>query len=334
MKTRFEATSSPSAGPRRSSTRSGTCSPRRSTRAGRVRRWSCSTRWAGRAPTSPRSTSASAREASAALSSPTPTARPCRPDPRVDPLRRRRPQDGSRRVHRARRARAGISHLSRFAAHGVGADGTIVVATVGHGGRRGHARERTLPRHSRPRDRRDHQPACQAGRLGGLVRARQRRGARARPRRPLGALQGPRRRQPGRHDDTAEGAQARRGRLQRRGQGRAGDRGHRAGLLRVSGRAAVRLGPVRDDRPALHRPAPDRGHDAAGQPGEVRPLPGAVPDDDRRRARARTRFPSGRSTARRRSSSPRRTGSTTATAAAGWPCSTSACPATSSPTAR
>ena len=40
------------------------------------------------------------------------------PDPRVDPLRRRRPQDGTRRVHRPRCAGDGIFDVSRLAAHG------------------------------------------------------------------------------------------------------------------------------------------------------------------------------------------------------------------------
>ena len=104
-------------------------------------------------------------------------------------------------------------------------------------------------------------------------------------------------------------------------------------LSESRGRAPFGSGRVRDDRSALHRPAPDRGHDAADQSGEVRPLPGALPDNDQGRQEhardpVRVDRPPGQ-----RSSSPRRTGSTTAMAHAGSPCSTSACPATSCPTA-
>ena len=67
------------------------------------------------------------------------------------------------------------------------------------------------------------------------------------------------------------------------GKGEPGTLRTRAGLLRVPGRSPVRLRPVRDDRAALPRPAPDRDHDPAGQRREVRPLPGAVPDLDQGR---------------------------------------------------
>ena len=87
---------------------------RGSTPAGRGRRSSSSIPWAGRARTSPRSRSASAKGASPSVERDRPR-RPGRagPDPRVDPIRRRRTEDGADRLHRPRRPRPGIRHLSR-----------------------------------------------------------------------------------------------------------------------------------------------------------------------------------------------------------------------------
>ena len=145
----------------------------------------------------------------------------------------------------------------------------------------------------------------------------------------LGALQGPRRRQPDRHDDQAAGAQAGPGGLQRRGKERAGNRSEAAGLLRVSRGAPVRLRQVRDDDPALRglrrievttRLVNNEKY-VRYQALFPTTIQGGKNDsrDPLRRDRA----------ARARSSSPPRTGWTTATAAAAWPCSISACPATS-----
>ena len=267
-------------------------------RAGR-RRSSSSTRWAGRAPTSPRSTSASARRASVGVDRrPTPAARPSPSQVlEVDPLRRRRAQDGTDRLRRARRARAGIPRLSRRRRAVDQRDGQPQRS------RRAGTGEIVLENDlyrvdARPRDRRDHQPA--ASRPGdwevlsgpGNVVARA-----AGPRRSLGALQRPGRRQPDRHDRHSSRCPRRgQGGVQRRGQGRAG---HDAapGRSSPSSRSPTRSARASSRRPSgvYRRPAADRGHDPAGQQREVRPLPGALPDDDQGGQERRTRSPSARS---------------------------------------
>ncbi len=99
------------------------------------------------------------------------------PDPRIDPLLGWRTEDGSRRVHRARRAGDGISHLSRVA-------GARSAAGANRSARchrpprplREAILENDLYRVThRPPDRRDARLACQARRLGGALGPRQRR---------------------------------------------------------------------------------------------------------------------------------------------------------------
>ena len=303
-------------------------------RARRGRR-SCSTRWAGRALISPRSNvgfGEGRRQPASSLTDPDGQTVPVA-DPRVDPLRRRRPQDRSRRVHRTRCAGAGIFDLSRLARASAAANRGRGTAPARRGLPQVTFENRALSRRSRPRDRGDHQPARQEGRLGSLVRAGQRRRARARPGRPLGALQGPRWRQPGRHDDPAKGAQRGQAAFSDEGKGEPGTviTGPVFSELRVarpfgSGRFATTVRVYAGLRrieittrlvnqekfvryQALFPTTIAAGQEHARDPFRIdRPARGA-------------------------SSSRRRTGLTTATAGTGWPCSTSACPATSSPTA-
>ena len=337
MKTRFEATSSPNAGPRRSSTRSGTCSPPRSTPAGRARRWSCSITlgW-------PRSDIAEV-ERRLRRRGCRPASSSTDPDGQTVPtqiLESTRYADGGLKTARvafvARDVPAmGYStyHVSPHACASRAAP--IGGAHPGDGGAARSTLENELYRVTLDRA------------TGAITSLRVKPG-------DWEVLSGPGNvvaREQDRGDlwelykgldggsrvamtTRAEGARARAGGLQRRGQGRSGDGDQRPGLLRVSSRAPVRLRSVRDDGsafPGLRRI--EITTRLVNQEKYVR-YQVHVPDDDPGRARARTRFPSGRSTARPPSSSPRRTGLTTATAAAGSPCSISACPATSSPTAR
>ncbi len=116
--------------------------------------------------------------------------------------------------------------------------------------------------------------------LAGALRSRQRRLARGRPRRSLGALPRLGRWKPDRHDQPAKSACPRQSGVQRRRQGRAGHGAHRPGRLRVPRRTPVRLRQVRHRDQAHSRIAPHRGDDPSGQSGEVRSLPGTLPDDD------------------------------------------------------
>ena len=171
-------------------------------------------------------------------------------------------------------------------------------AETGRG--RDDPRERALPRFDRPVHRRDGGPGLQAGELAGALGPRQRRLARRRPRRLLGALQRPGRRKPDRHDQPAEGAEPREGGLQRRRQGRAGD-----------GDRTVRSSPSFESRdrsaPASSRPRSGFSRGCAGSRSRrgwsIRRSTSATRRISRRRSRKAkrlTRFPSDRSIARAR----------------------------------